>query len=135
MQGATNVYQSVAREIASPRELEAHLLLKAAARLQAVSDAWERDKSDLDDALTYNRRLWTIFLDAVTSADNPLPVEIRENVANLGVFIMKHTLAVMANPRREALASLVNINRQLAAGLRTRVAAPESRPAGAATPA
>jgi flagellar protein FlaF len=121
----------VAKEIASPRDLEAQLLLKAAARLQAVSDGWETDKSDLDDALTYNRKLWTFFLDAVTSSDSPLPLEIRENVANLGVFILKQTFAVMADPRREALASLININRQLAAGLRAQVAAPAAAPAPA----
>jgi flagellar protein FlaF len=124
MRRAADAYQSVAKEIVSQRDLEANLLLKAAARLQAVSDAWERDQSDLDQALTYNRKLWVFFLDAVTSPDNPLPVEIRENVANLGVFIMKHTIAVMANPRREALASLININRNLAAGLRAKAPAP-----------
>lgn len=133
MRTATDAYRSVAKEIASPRDLEANLLLKAAARLQAVSDGWERDKSDLDEALTYNRKLWTFFLDAITSPDNPLPVEIRENVANLGVFILKHTIAVMANPRREALASLININRQLATGLRKQVNTPAV--AQAATPA
>jgi flagellar biosynthesis activator protein FlaF len=118
MQRAANAYQSVAKEIVSQRDLEASLLLKAAARLQAVSDEWDRDHSDLDEALTYNRKLWTFFLDAVTSPDNPLPAEIRQNVASLGVFIMKHTFAVMANPRRESLKSLININRQVATGLR-----------------
>ena len=86
MRHATDAYRTVAKEIASPRELEASLLLKAAARLQAVSDGWERDKSDFSEALTYNRKLWTIFLDAITSPDNPLPAEIRQNIANLGVF-------------------------------------------------
>jgi flagellar protein FlaF len=121
MQSAANAYRSVAKEIASPRDLEAHLLLKAAAQLQAISDSWEQDNSKLDEALTYNRRLWTIFLESVTSADSELPKEIRENVASLGVFIMKHTFSVMANPRREALASLININRSLAAGLSAKV--------------
>ena len=121
MQSAANAYRSVAKEIASPRDLEANLLLKAAAQLQAISDRWERDNSGLDEALTYNRKLWTIFLESVTSADSELPTEIRENVASLGVFIMKHTFAVMAKPRRESLASLININRSLAAGLRGKV--------------
>ena len=120
MRTATDAYRSVAKEIASPRDLEASLLLKAAARLQSVSESWERDRSDLNDALTYNRKLWTFFLDAVTNPDNKLPAEIRQNIANLGVFIMNHTIAVTSNPRREALASLININRELAAGLRAK---------------
>ena len=57
MRNAADAYRSVAKEIASPRDLEADLLLKAAARLQTLSDSWERDKSDLIDALSYNRRL------------------------------------------------------------------------------
>jgi flagellar protein FlaF len=118
MRTATDAYRSVAKEIANPRDLEADLLLKAAARLQAVSDAWENDRSDLIEALTYNRKLWTFFLGAVTAPDNQLPAEIRQNIANLGVFIMNQTMSVTSNPRREALSSLININRELAAGLR-----------------
>jgi flagellar protein FlaF len=108
----------VARQIANPRDLEASLLLKAAARLQAVSDSWDSDRSGLDDALLYNRKLWTVFLGSITSPDTQLPAEIRQNIANLGVFIMNRTVAMLSNPQREALASLININRELAAGLR-----------------
>jgi flagellar biosynthesis activator protein FlaF len=92
--------------------------LKAAARLQAVQDSWSNNKSDLQNALLYNRKLWTIFLDSVMRKDSHLPPEIRQNVANLGLFVMKHTLTVTSNPKREGLAPLININRQLAAGLR-----------------
>ena len=120
MRTAAEAYRTVAKEIASPRDLEANLLLKAAARMQAVSDSWERDNSDFSEALTYNRKLWTIFLDAITSPDNKLPAEIRQNIANLVVFIMNQTIAAMSNPRREALRSLININRELAAGLRAK---------------
>jgi flagellar biosynthesis activator protein FlaF len=126
MRTATDAYKSVAKEIASPRDLEATLLLKAAARLQAVSDSWDRDRSDLPEALTYNRKLWTVFLGDVASPTNQLPIEIRQNIANLGVFIMNQTLSVTSNPRREALKSLININRELAAGLRAK--APASNP-------
>ena len=117
MRQATDAYRTVAKEIASPRDLEADLLLKAAARMQAVSDSWTRDQSDFGEALTYNRKLWTIFLDSITSPDNLLPAEIRQNISNLGVFIMNQTVSAMSNPRPEALRSLININRELAAGL------------------
>jgi flagellar protein FlaF len=95
------------------------LLLRAASRLQAVHDDWEGQRLSLDQALHYNRKLWTIFLTSVTSGDNPLPPEIRQNVANLGLFVMNQTLTVMGNPQRERLPSLININRELAAGLRS----------------
>ena len=117
MQNAAQAYGSVAKQIASPRELEADLLLKAAARLQAVQDGWDNTKPGLDDALLYNRKLWTIFLTSVTSPTNPLPTEIRQNVANLGLFVMNQTLSMMSNPQPEQLNSLISINRELAAGL------------------
>jgi flagellar protein FlaF len=117
MQNAAQAYGAVAKQIVSPRELEADLLLKAAARLQAVHDAWETRKPTLDEALLYNRKLWSIFVTSVTSTEHALPAATRQNVANLGVFVMNQTVALMTNPRRESLNPLININRELAAGL------------------
>jgi len=107
----------VARQIANPRELEASLLLKAASRLQAISDGWDGKRHELDDALLFNRKLWTVFLTAATQGEHPLPQAVRQNVANLGLFVMKHTIAVLHEPRREKLGALININREIAAGL------------------
>jgi flagellar protein FlaF len=90
MQNAALAYGTVAKQIANPRELEADLLLKAAARLQAIRDAWDRGRPDLDEALLYNRKLWSIFLTSVMGPEHPLPVAIRQNVANLGLFVMNH---------------------------------------------
>jgi len=117
MQHAAQAYGKVAKQTANPRELEADLLLRAAAKLQAVRDNWEQGKAKLEEALHYNRKLWTIFMTSVTEASNPLPREIKQNVANLGVFVVNHTLAVTADPRPEKLGALININRELAAGL------------------
>jgi flagellar biosynthesis activator protein FlaF len=86
--------------------------------LQAVCDNWSTSKSDLQNALLYNRKLWTIFLDSAISKESHLPTEVRQNVANLGLFVMKHTLSVTSDPKPEGVAPLININRQLAAGLR-----------------
>jgi len=120
MHQAANAYATVAKQIASPRELEANLLLNAASRLQAISEAWDRKQDDLSDALLYNRKLWTVFLTAVTENDHPLPLAIRQNVANLGLFVINQTLSVLGEPRPEKLRPLININRELAAGLLTR---------------
>ena len=57
---------------------------------------------------------------AVTSNDNPLPNEIRQNVANLGLFVMKQTIATIVNPTPEHLGSLISINREVASGLLAR---------------
>jgi flagellar protein FlaF len=110
----------VARQTSSPRELEASLLLQAASRLQSIHDDWNHDPavpSRLNDALLYNRKLWSVFLAEMTDANNPMPRDLRQNVANIGIFVMNHTVSVMQDPRPEQLGSLININRELAAGL------------------
>jgi flagellar protein FlaF len=118
MHSAASLYKSVSEKIASPRATEADLLMQAALRLQRVRDGWEPNNSgDLNDALRYNRMLWTIFISTVTKTENPLPQAIRQNIANLGVFVMKHTMAILAEPKPEKISPLININRNLAAGL------------------
>jgi flagellar protein FlaF len=118
MQNAAQAYSSVARKTGSPRELEADLLLDAAARLQAVRDAWDSKRPELDAALVNNRRLWSIFVTSATNAENPLPVAVRQNIANLGLFVFQQTMTVQIDPKPDNLVSLININRELAAGLR-----------------
>jgi len=53
----------------------------------------------------------------MADANHPMPRELRQNVANIGLFVMNHTVSVMSNPRPEQLGSLININREIAAGL------------------
>lgn len=118
MHQAAQAYGAIAQKIASPRDLEANLLLKAASRLQTAHDNWDSVRPALDEALSYNRKLWTMFLTSVTSQENPLPAEVRQNIANLGIFVINQTMSIMRDPQREQLPSLININREMAAGLR-----------------
>jgi flagellar protein FlaF len=123
MQPGFNAYAAAAKTAqatVSPRELEASLLIKAAARIQAVADDWAIRSDELDAALTYNRRLWTILVSAVTAEDNPLPVEIKRNILGLANFIFNQTIRISISPAPQPLAVLVNINRDIAAGLRGR---------------
>lgn len=111
-------YAKAARHGNDPRELEASVLLKSASRLQQIKDNWEKTSAtDLSPALLYNRTLWTIFATSVTEGESQLPKEVRQNIANLAVFIFKRTVELQAAPAPEMLDTLININRQIAAGL------------------
>lgn len=123
-QGAA-AYQVVAKQISAPRDLEANLLSKSAANLQRVRDNWDEHQGELRGALRFNRRLWNVFLTSVTRPESPLPRPLRENVANLGLFVLKHTLTTEASPHASKLDVLININRQLAAGLRAAEGTPD----------
>jgi len=122
MQNAHDAYSETAKVTRAPRQLEASLLLKAASQLQEVHDNWSEDSSTLESVLHYNRRLWTVFVGAVAEESSPLPAEIRNNVASLGVFIFKHSLEVQEDPAPEKLLALININKEVAAGLHANAA-------------
>ncbi|MEN6543381.1 flagellar biosynthesis regulator FlaF [Parvibaculum sp.] len=101
-----------------PREFDASILLKAASRFQRLRDNWEdHDRRELADALLYNRKIWTVYATSAAEMDHPLPREIKQNIANLAIFIFNRTLEIHAKPEARLLDVLININRQIAAGL------------------
>ena len=118
MQQAASAYSKVAQTTQSPRELEAAVLMKAAVRLQAIRDDWAGRQGELEEALTFNRKLWTVLATSATEPGNPLPLAIKQNVANLGLFVFNHTVSLLMQPSPERLGALITINREIAAGLR-----------------
>ena len=117
-QQATQAYQTVARRTGNPRDLKANLLSRSAANLQRIRERWELADSELHGALRFNRRLWSVFLNSATNEQSPLPVAIRQNIANLGLFVMSHSLRIETQPDPARLDVLITINREVAAGLR-----------------
>ena len=116
---AAAAYQKTTQTTATGRELEATLLMKAAAQLQITLDGWDGDTpASLHDALTYNRRLWTILTTSAVDTTNPLPDDVKENLGSLGAFVLKHTLDLMLAPEQAKVQTLVTINRNIAQGLR-----------------
>jgi flagellar protein FlaF len=101
------------------REVEARVLLKAANAFQTLKDNWDKQgKDDLDTALSYNKQIWLMFVDTAMEDNDPnRPIELRNNIANLGLFIFKHTIDVLAKPEKNKLDILIEINREIAAGL------------------
>ncbi len=123
MSYAINAYAKTQQQApTNQRDLEAHVLLKAAAKLQAIKDNWAERKGELDEALTNNRKLWTVLVAGVASEENAMPLEVKQNIMNLGMFIFNHTISLIAQhePEPRKLDVLININRQIAAGLRGR---------------
>jgi len=104
----------------SGREIEAAALTRCALMLAACRNNWHamgRDKH-LQEALRNDQIVWSILQSELVRDDNPLPIEIRNNILTLSVFIDKRILEMMAHPDPEKLKILVDINLNLAAGLR-----------------
>ena len=117
MHSGAQAYSNTQRTAVSPRDREAMLLIKAASQLQYVKDNWSDYRQTLRTALTYNRKLWTILVTSIGREENELPIDIKNNIGSLGVFIFKQTVDIEANPTPQKLDSLISINRELAAGL------------------
>ena len=117
MSNAAQAYARTSQTTSSPREIEAQALLKAARQLQEVQANWVGPGKAMESALLFNRRLWSIFMSAAQTDENPQPIEIRQNIANIGVFVMKQTVDMQLNPDPAKLKSLIEINCNLAAGL------------------
>jgi flagellar protein FlaF len=114
---ALQAYARTAQRIASPRDIEAQALLKAARQLQDVMTNWEQPDSGLTAALMFNRKLWSIFLSDALRDENPEQIAIRQNIANIGIFVMTQSAALQIKPEYERLQALIDINRNIAAGL------------------
>ncbi|MGN6158424.1 MAG: flagellar biosynthesis regulator FlaF [Devosia sp.] len=115
---AVQAYNQAARQTVPPRDLEANLLSSAAAHFQRIRENWDLLSSELPTALKFNRQIWTIFLTSVTDAASPLALDVRQHVANLGVFVLSQTAELQVAPDADKLDILIKINRELAAGLR-----------------
>lgn len=118
MSYAQNAYAKTAITGTSQRELEAAALMKAAIRMKTVQDQWDTDRSDLDAALAYNRKLWTILSTSATDTKSPLPADLQRNIALIAIFIFNRSLDIIMEPKREDLDVLIEINRNIAAGLK-----------------
>ncbi|MGE0254130.1 MAG: flagellar biosynthesis regulator FlaF [Alphaproteobacteria bacterium] len=102
----------------SPRETEGRALLEAARRL-SLAQAEPADRDGLLDIVRLNWRLWTIFQSEISAPACQLPHEIRQNMLTLCNYVDKRTVEILADPRAELLSILININRNIAAGLLT----------------
>ena len=117
MSHAAQAYARASQTTASPREIEAQALLKAARQLQEVQTNWKGADRNLHNALMFNRRLWSIFLTEAEANENPNSLEVRQKIANIGYFVMQRTIDIQLNPDPVKLKSLIDINCNIAAGL------------------
>lgn len=104
----------------SGREIEAAALTRCALLLSDCRKNWDALDRDalLAEALRLNQIVWSILQSELVRDDNPLPIEIRQDILTLSVFIDNRIIEVMAQPAPEKLKIIIDINLNLAAGLR-----------------
>jgi flagellar protein FlaF len=114
-------YESVAKATLSGREIEAAVLTKAAVKLKDCKDNWDAPDREnrLEEALKYNQRIWSIFQSELSREDHELPKKLRLDIFRLAAFIDRRIFETLAFPSPEKLKIVIDINNNLAAGLRS----------------
>lgn len=106
------------------RSLEGQILLKAAQKLEDMAKRLEAGEDpsleESGETLTYNQKLWQFFVGEMMNSDHSLPLDIKNNIASLAVFVFKRTQEIMIDMKPEKFKALININRNIAAGLMSR---------------
>lgn len=120
-QQSVNAYTSIQKETLNGRELEASVLSRAGLMLKSVKDNWDSPDRDqkLLEAVKFNQKVWSFFQAELSDPENPLPKNLREDILNLSIFIDKRLFEVLAFPEPEKLAIVIDIDFNIAAGLRT----------------
>lgn len=120
---AASTYGSHAQQhTPDQRETEARVLLKAAQMFKELQDNWDQSNLEVIEAtLKYNRNVWLMFYDAaIENPEGNRPDDLRGNIVNLANFIFKREIDIMSDPQKDKLNILININREIAAGLMTK---------------
>ncbi|QOX80325.1 flagellar biosynthesis regulator FlaF [Trichlorobacter lovleyi] len=119
---AINSYTSMQKETLSGRELEASVLTRAGLMLKQVQENWAApDRTEkLLEAIKFNQKVWSFFQAELSDPENPLPVNLRQDILNLSLFVDKRLFEVMANPDKDKLNIVVDIDFNIAAGLRAK---------------
>ena len=120
MHAQLEAYRTALKTTMSGREIEASVLTKAALMLKNCQKNWnsESRRAKLEEALRFNQLIWSIFQGELIKVDNPLPKKLKEDILSLAAFIDKRIFDIMAYPSPEKLTSIININLNIAAGLR-----------------
>ncbi len=129
---ASASYRQPGRTGSSPQETEGRALMEAARRISNAQK--DGDPAAIIECIRLNWRLWTIFQAELTAPECAVPPEIRQNMLNLCNFIDKRTVEILADPKPALLTVLVNINRNVAAGLLESAQGSQAAPPSEPTP-
>ena len=126
----SNPYRKAAQNYATQsgrqenaRDTEAKALLRAAKKMQDLQSGWvNSNQQKIEETLKYNRQIWVTFYDNAINKNSALTSSdpVSTNVIKLASFVFKRSVEILAAPDADKFSMLININREIAAGLMSR---------------
>lgn len=111
-----DAYQQHVKTTETIQETEAAVLEKGAFLLENAQKSPE-DQALFETALQYNQQVWTAIQSVLDNA-NQLPPEIVANLMSLSIFVDRQLAKAMIEDDANLFSSVININRNISAGLR-----------------
>ena len=102
--------------VAEARERERDLIQRSIDLLEAARDAGPNALVGAE-ATHFTVRLWSSFLEDLSSDDNQLPKELRANLISIGIWILRETEEIRQD-RSDNYDGLIDISRIIRDGIR-----------------
>ncbi len=112
----TQLYARNERVSVHGRVAEGRAFAKAARLLNGIASG-AADAKARSRALAYNRILWTALQADLTSPGSALPTAMRVRLLSLSLYVDHALFALRVSRERAHLDTLIEINRDIAAGL------------------
>lgn len=100
----------------TPRDAEYQAFARATRALTAAARTGKSAPGKLAEALTLNRRLWTVLAADLATDGNQLPQALRVSLLGLAQFVLNHSDSVLNGTGD--IAPLVDVNTAIMRGLR-----------------
>lgn len=102
------------------RETEARALMRCAGRMEAVQKEGT-GYLDYCEAVRQNQKLWTFFQASLIGEESAkLPADLTDILKSLSIYVDRRSMRAYAEFQPGLLDVLININKQIAAGLMQR---------------
>lgn len=115
----TDAYQQGQRLAVTPSAAEASAFTKAALLLVKAKDR-EDDYTSYASALRFNQVLWTLIQSDLSEDADRLPDDLKSDLLSLSLFVDRQTVKALSEPKAGHLEALIEIDRNIARGLRAR---------------
>lgn len=98
------------------RERERQVLEHSIALLQEAAAKGPRSREAIH-ALTYTRRVWSVFIEDLANAENDLPQPLRADLISIGLWVMREAENIRLE-RSDDFAGLIEVCRSVSEGLK-----------------